>query len=180
LLFVLFTAAGTSLLMIGGVSANRAPVDATATSADATTAVPTATAQSPDDQQPFESPTAPTSHGPTGGVTGMRPAPPSWQNSSAGPNWYSPPSPDGVPSIARTETITNSAVQTADSTAEPDRLPLSKPFAAEQPARPYPTTDFAPTMLLDWGDGPPPQVRTHDPTPAVARLRGDIGNVSPR
>ena len=179
LLSVLFTAAGTSILMIGRKSGGQA-VESSATNLDSAIAVPTAVTQSPVVEPTAVPETAPTAVGPANDVSRTRPGSTSWSSFANGPS-VNAPTTDNVPAVARTEARPNSVSTPTNPPEHRERLPLSNPAAAaNQQANPYPTTGVPQAVLPTAGHAPLPQVRTFDPPPAFAQLRGDIGTVPPR
>jgi hypothetical protein len=181
LLFVLFTAAGTSLLMIRKSPAAGA-ADSTAATVDPAIAVPTAAKSTSGERPSIETPAPVGPSGPTSDVTvapAEAPAPPSF---ALGPGRNSAAGRDAdVPAVAQVEARGEAPAFVAPPrpAAEGPAMPTQPP-AGETAPLPYPATNFPPTALPSASDHTLPQARTTDPPTAVARLRGDIGKIPPR
>jgi hypothetical protein len=182
LLFVLFTAAGTSLLSIGRSSTGGGPADTSAEhrveQIDPALAVPTAVTQSPaaDALRPVEAPTA---MGPAGDVPRVRPGSPSWPNYT-GEQRVTSPTDEAVPVVTRT------AERPADfgthKQPQPERVSptesrSSAKSATDQQVIPYPSTNVPPAELPTAVSSHLPQVQTGDPPTAIAKLRGVVNPV---
>jgi hypothetical protein len=155
MLFVLFTAAGTSILMIG--RAPRSPEDGRARAGVATlnpaVAVPTAMEQGAVSLRAIDS---------------LEPELPVTTASANA---------ETVPAMARSEARISPYVEPSESPATEDELDLSDEPGDEAGPLPYPTTKFTPARLPTKDDGPLPQVRTTDAPAAVARQAGAVRKI---
>jgi hypothetical protein len=151
LLFLLFTAAGTSLLMIGR-QVGEVPAAATVPVAvDPTIAVPTLPAQAV--------------------RTAASPQTLSAADLALNPNRTDSDVATAVSNVDRAPR----AAEEAPTTPTP-----TSPAAVEAPAAPYPTTNFSPSKFPEPIKQVLPRLQTIDPPPSVARLRGDIEEVRSR
>jgi hypothetical protein len=185
LLFVLFTAAGTSLLMIGRPGDKSSAATPTTATIETAIGVPTAGAESSDQvitsAPTIEQAAAPMSAGPASDWAHSM-APPAAGRSSATGATAVPPTPraDSVPAMARIDG--NADAKLPASPPQPENTPpasATRP-AAEAAPMPYPATNYPAATFPETIEQQLPQVRTTDPQPAIARLRGDIRATSTR
>jgi len=181
-LFVLFTVAGTSALMIVQATNHETSVNAAATNVESSIAVPTAVTLAPSVTPTPPPQTAPTSAGPTNDVSRTRPGSPSWP-SFPGATGSTSQANESVPSVA-TRTEARGTVLPALAPQATEGPAFASPPVSDQRTSPYPSTGMQHTMPQPLpptsSAGKLPQVRTHDPPPAQARFSGSIGTVSPR
>jgi hypothetical protein len=189
LLFVLFTAAGTSLLLMNqssteGRSPNKS-AEHRLEQVDPAVAVPTAVTAAPTLSPPHtvEIPPLPVSAvGPVSDVPRVRPGSPSWPNFSPTMAESSTTN-DYVPSVARAEDRPAGAgPRTIPATPRDLRSgvsPTTTP-ATDAPVPMYPSTGIPATVLPVADGGTLPQVRTDDPPTAIAKLNGSVAPVQQR
>jgi hypothetical protein len=189
LLFVLFTAAGTSLMLIGrSATGDRAAssADHRLEQVDPAVAVPTAVTHDPplESSPPAESQlSTPTAAGPARDVTRVQPGSPSWPSFDTGPISDAPTN-ERVPSVARVDerrTEFEADLPEQKLSDPPTTLRQTTNPTTDAQAMPYPSTGKPPIALpTASANGTLPQVRTDDPPTAVATLKGSVTPVRTR